>query len=472
MRKTKIICTLGPATDDENVLRSMIKAGMNVARLNFSHDTHEKQLKRINMVKKLREEMNVPIAILLDTKGPEIRIGTFVNKKVELHEGQKFTLTTTETAGDETKVSVSYAELPYHLKEGDRILIDDGLIELYVDKTSAEEIECTVRNGGFLSDKKSINLPGINLEMPYMTERDRDDIIFGIKNDVDFIAASFVRRADDVKDVKDILNTNGGENIKIIAKIENNEGVQNSDEILALANGIMIARGDMGVEISFEKLPSIQKTLIKKCYAAGKMAITATQMLDSMMHNPRPTRAEVSDVANAVYDGTSAIMLSGETAAGAYPVDSVVAMSNIAESTENCINYEHRFTKEHVKNSTVTDAVCHAACTTAMDLKATAIVALTRTGHTARMLSKFRPECPIISATTCRKNYNQLALSWGVIPIMNDIVDSADKLFRSAAAKVLGANLVRNGDIIVFTGGSNVEQNGISDMLRVWQVNI
>lgn len=471
MRKTKIICTLGPSTEDEQILREMIDAGMNVARLNFSHGSHEEHLARINKIKKLRKELNVPIAILLDTKGPEIRIGTFENKRTELFRGQHFTLTTEDITGNNTRASVSYKELPAHLKEGDKILIDDGLIGLVVDKTTDTEIMCTVKNGGNLSDRKSINIPGIKLDMPYMTEKDKSDILFGIENDVDFIAASFVRNESDIKEIKEILNANGGSEIKIIAKIENMEGVENADAILAEANGIMIARGDLGVEISYEKLPYIQKTLIKKCYAAGKMAITATQMLDSMIHNPRPTRAEVSDVANAVYDGTSAIMLSGETAAGAYPVESVTTMSEIAKSTESNIHYRNRFFKESVKNNTVTDAICHATCTTAIDLNAAAVVALTRTGHTARMLSKFRPSCPIISATTNEKNYNQLALSWGVLPVMNDIQNSTEALFASALKKSMETKLLKKGDIIVMTGGSRALDSGTTDTMRVFTID-
>jgi pyruvate kinase len=467
MRKTKIICTLGPSTDDENVVRSLVKAGMNVARLNFSHGSHEEQLKRINMIKKVRLELKQPIAILLDTKGPEIRIGEFQNNSVILTKGQNFTLTTREVVGNENEVSVSYSELPYRIKLGDRILIDDGLIELIAVETTDTDIKCFVRNGGKLSNKKSINLPGINLDMPYMTDRDKEDIIFGIKNGVDIVAASFVRTESDVRDVIDVLEKNNGTHIKVIAKIENNEGVENIDEILAASNGIMVARGDMGVEISFEKLPAIQKMLIKKCYAAGKMAITATQMLDSMMHNPRPTRAEVSDVANAVYDGTSAIMLSGETAAGDYPVESVITMAEIAESTENSINYTGRFLKENVKNNTITDAVCHASCTTAIDLHASAIVALTLTGHTARMISKFRPSCPIIAATTDETCYHQLALSWGVIPVMNNRQTDTEALFQSAIKKLDKTSIARRGDRVIIIGGSHLDAIGTSDVMRV-----
>ena len=467
MRKTKIICTLGPSTDDENVVRSLVKAGMNVARLNFSHGNHEEHLKRINMIKKVRTELKQPIAILLDTKGPEIRIGDFENNSAVLEKGQNFTLTTREIMGNENEVSISYSELPYRIKLGDRILIDDGLIELIAVETNDTDIKCFVRNGGKLSNKKSINLPGINLDMPYMTEKDKEDIVFGIQNGIDFVAASFVRSESDVRDVLDILEKNNGSHVKVIAKIENNEGVENIDDILSAANGIMVARGDMGVEISFEKLPAIQKMLIKKCYAAGKMAITATQMLDSMMHNPRPTRAEVSDVANAVYDGTSAIMLSGETAAGDYPVESVIAMAEIAESTENSINYTGRFLRENVKNNTITDAVCHAACTTAIDLKAPAIVALTLTGHTARMLSKFRPSCPIIAATTDECSYHQLALSWGVVPVMNNRQTDTEALFQSAIKKLDKTSIARRGDKVIIIGGSHLDAIGTSDVMRV-----
>ena len=327
-----------------------------------------------------------------------------------------------------------------------------------------------MRNGGKISNKKSINLPGINLDMPYMTKKDKEDIVFGIQNGIDFVAASFVRTESDVRDVLDVLEKNNGTHIKVIAKIENNEGVENIDSILAASNGIMVARGDMGVEISFEKLPAIQKMLIKKCYAAGKMAITATQMLDSMMHNPRPTRAEVSDVANAVYDGTSAIMLSGETAAGNYPVESVIAMAEIAESTENSINYTGRFLRENVKSNTITDAVCHASCTTAIDLNASAIVALTLTGHTARMISKFRPNCPIIAATTDESCYHQLALSWGVIPVMNNRQTDTEALFDSAIKKLDKTSIARRGDRVIIIGGSHLDAIGTSDVMRVHQI--
>ncbi len=470
MRKTKIICTMGPSTDKPGVVEKLVKAGMNVARLNFSHGTREEQLKRINEVKRVREELDVPVGILLDTKGPEIRIGMFEEGSIVLEEGQEFTLTPDDITGDNKKVSVSFDRLSEYLKSGDKILIDDGLIELSVLRMEGKNVVCTAVNGGKLSNKKSINLPGIHIEMPYMTERDREDIIFGIENGVDFIAASFVRCREDILEIKKIFEEKNEKVVKIIAKIENQEGVNNADEILAEANGIMIARGDLGVEISFEKLPQIQKKLIKKCYAAGKMAITATQMLDSMVHNPRPTRAEVSDVANAVYDGTSAIMLSGETAAGEYPVESVKAMSAIATATEESIHYDTRFLKENVKNKSITDAVSHAACTTAIDVKAKAIVTVTHTGHSARMISKFRPNCPIIAATTSKRTYNQLALSWGVIPTMNTLADTTDVLFYLAVQRAKETGMFAKGDILVVTGGSAVEMSGTITTLKVVEI--
>lgn len=454
MRKTKIICTLGPATDRDGVLEKMIKKGMNVARLNFSHGTHSEHLKRLNEVKRLREKLSAPVAIMLDTKGPEIRIGCFENKSVILEEGQLFSLSTDDVKGNETIVGVSYKNLHEVLNEGDTVLIDDGLIELSVKRIIGHEIECTVKNGGKLSDKKSINLPDITLDMPYMTEKDKMDLLFGIENDVDFVAASFVRNKNDIREIRDMLDKNGGENIKIIAKIENKDGVRNAQEILEIANGLMVARGDMGVEISFEQLPKIQKQLIKMCLANGKIAITATQMLDSMIKNPRPTRAEVSDVANAIYDGTSAIMLSGETAAGAYPVESLTAMEKIAETTERNIHYNQRFKNLNVKNTTITDAVCHAACTTAIDLGAKAIASVTRSGHTARMVSKYRSGFDIIAMTLNKKTFYQLALTWGANPIMNEYKNSTDELFASTIEKAVKCGIVKKGDTLVITAGA------------------
>ncbi len=468
MAKTKIICTLGPSTDNPGVIEQMVKQGMNVARLNFSHGTHEEQLKRINMVKEVRQKLKCPLAILLDTKGPEIRIGMFKNNSAVLQQGQKFTLVCDEIEGDNEKVTVSHKNLSTVLKSGDTILIDDGLIELEVEEFKGKDVVCKVINGGRLSNKKSINLPGINLDMPYMTERDREDILFGIKCDVDYIAASFVRNADDVKCVRELLDDNGGKDIKLISKIENNEGVEKIDEILAASNGIMIARGDMGVEIPFERLPAIQKILIKKCYEAGKPAITATQMLESMVHNPRPTRAEVSDVANAIYDGTSAIMLSGETAAGEFPVESVKTMAKIAEKTESNISYKKRFRAEQkIKNTSITDAVSHAACTMAIDLGAAAIVSVTTTGHTARMLSKFRPSCPIIAVIVDEKSYHQAAMTWGVVPVKNDMQETMDDMFDSGVRKAITTRLLKKDDMIVLTGGLPVGISGTTNVVKV-----
>ncbi len=470
MRKTKIICTLGPKTDNIETLRAMVLAGMNVARLNFSHGCYEEHEKRINMVKQVREEMKKPLAILLDTKGPEIRIKTFREGSIHLAAGQKFTLYTEDVEGDTSGVSVTYQNLPKILRTGDRILIDDGLVEISVTECTETTVTGIVKNSGKLSNHKSINLPGIEIDMPYMTDRDRQDILFGIQHDVDFIAASFVRCASDVRDVRQLLDENNGKNIRIIAKIENAQGVENADKILEEANGVMIARGDMGVEIPFETLPDIQKSLIKKCYVAGKSVITATQMLDSMMQNPRPTRAEVTDVANAVYDGTGAIMLSGETAAGLYPIESVATMAKIAETTEKSINYRGRFLRENVQKHTVTDAICHAVCTTALDLDAKAIVAVTWGGHTARMISKFRPDCPIIAAAVDPKTYHQLALFWGVTPMMNEMKNSAEELILSAADKAIASGIVEKGDLMVMTGGSSVGSSGTTDIMRVFEV--
>lgn len=470
MRKTKIICTLGPKTDDAETLRAMIHAGMNVARLNFSHGSFPEHQKRIDMVKALRDELGKPVAILLDTKGPEIRIGAFIDGTVELACGQLFTLTTEQTEGDSSRVSVSYKNLPRVLAPGDRVLMDDGLIELSVTECTETTVTGLIKNGGRLSSNKSINLPGIHIDMPYMTERDRQDILFGVKNDVDFVAASFVRDASDVQAVRRLLDEAGGKEIKIIAKLENAEGIENADEILAEADGIMIARGDMGVEVPLEMLPSIQKQLIKKCYFTGKSAITATQMLESMIHHPRPTRAEVTDIANAIYDGTGAIMLSGETAAGAYPVESVATMDKIAEATEKSINYVGRFQRDTVRNHTITDAVSHAACTTAIDLSAAGIVVLTCSGHTARMISKFRPNCPIIAAAVNRKSYYQLALSWGVLPLLNDMQSTTEELFASAIEKAENTALFEPGDILIMTSGWAAGTDSETNTMRVYTV--
>ena len=417
LRKTKIICTLGPATDDPNVLRELMKGGMNVARFNFSHQTHEEHKKRFDQIVAMREELGLPIATLLDTKGPEIRLHKIKGGKVLLKAGQNFTLYTKECLGDENGASITYAGLPEDIQVGTSILIDDGLVALKVTSFDAQKIECTVLNDGSISDRKSINVPDVHLSLPYISEKDEQDIVFGIQTGFDFIAASFVRSAQDIMELRAILNQHNCHWMKIIAKIENRDGVDNIDEIIRLVDGVMVARGDMGVEIPFEQLPAIQKLIIKKAYLAGKQVITATQMLDSMMQNPRPTRAEASDVANAIYDGTSAIMLSGETAAGKWPIESLQTMVKIAEQTERNIHYKKRFaaraaeTDQEITN--VTNAVSKATVTTAHNLLATAIITVTKSGNTAKMISKFRPNVPIIGGSTDPRVYRQMNLSWG-----------------------------------------------------------
>lgn len=400
MRKTKIICTLGPASESEEVLRKLMLEGMDVARFNFSHGTHEEQLEKLNRLSALREELNLPVAALLDTKGPEIRLGKFENGKVELNKGDKFTLTTREVVGNKDIVSISYKGLTKDVKAGNRILLDDGLIELYINEVSDTDIFCTIENSGVISNQKGVNVPDVNLSMPFISQKDYEDICFGIEHDFDFIAASFTRTAEDILEIRKILEEKNSGHINIIAKIENMQGVQNINEIVRVADGIMVARGDMGVEIPMEEVPVLQKKIIRKVYQAGKQVITATQMLDSMMKNPRPTRAEATDVANAIYDGTSAIMLSGETAAGAYPVEALQTMVKIAERTEIDINYRRRFNEMGSGAiNDVTNAISHATCTTGMDLNAAAIITVSKSGRTARMISKFRPTCPIIACT-------------------------------------------------------------------------
>ncbi len=467
MRRTKIVCTLGPATDDYSVLKSMIRAGLNVARLNFSHGTHEDHKRRIDMVKRARKEMGVPIAILLDTKGPEIRIKTFKDGKVELKKGDEFTLTTREIEGNSKAVSITYAELPHYVQKGTRILVNDGLIELIVKSVGATDIVTTVQNDGELSNRKSINMPGTEIDMPYLSDVDRSDIVFGIEQDVDYIAMSFVRSVDDVRMVKQLLNEHDGNAIQLIAKIENRSGVDNMESILAECDGVMVARGDMGVEIPFEELPGIQKDMITKCYRSGKKVITATQMLESMIVNPRPTRAEISDVANAIYDGSSAIMLSGETAAGAYPVDAVRTMAKIAECAESGINYKKRFRNLDPNIKSITDAVSHSTCAAAFDLDAKAIIAVSRSGYTARKISRFRPSAPIIAATTSTKAYNQLAMNWGVIPTLSKMQESSDELFKHAMNCALNTGAVSEGDLVVIAAGVPVGCSGNTNTMRI-----
>lgn len=468
MRKTKIVCTLGPATDNEKVLKQMMLSGMNIARFNFSHQTHDDHKKRIDLLKKLRGELDLPIAALLDTKGPEIRIGLFENGSVILKEGQDFTLTTREVTGTSEIVSISYKGLPGDVSAGKHILIDDGLIDMTVENVNGTDIICKVLNSGKISNNKGVNLPGTFLSLPFISEKDRSDIIFGIKNDFDFVAASFTRSVADVIAIRSVLENNGGDNIRIIAKIENAEGVRNLDEILKAADGIMVARGDMGVEIPYEEIPKLQKLLIKKAYNAGKLVITATQMLDSMTQNPRPTRAEVTDVANAIYDGTSAIMLSGETAAGKYPVESVKAMSRIACYTEADIDYKKMLATRNLDDTpNVTNAISHATCTTAHDLGAAAILTVTKSGQTARFISKFRPSCPIIGCTPDPKVYRQLNLSWGVVPVMTKENKSTDALFDDAVSSSVKKDLLSNGDLVVITAGVPLGISGTTNLMKV-----
>lgn len=474
MRKTKIICTLGPATDKDGVLEELIKSGMDVARCNFSHSTYEEHKERIDKIKEIRKKCDKNVAILLDTKGPEIRTGLFENGKVEVKSGQTFTLVCEgEVKGNENMVNVTYPNLYKDVKEGDVILIDDGLIEMEVTAIDEEEktITCLVKNDGKISDRKGVNIPDVHINMDYMSGKDRRDIIFGINNDVDFIAASFVRRAEDVREIRELLDDNGGRNINIIAKIENSEGIENIDSIIAEADAIMIARGDMGVELPEEEVPIVQKMIIRKVYEAGKQVITATQMLDSMMNNPRPTRAEVTDVANSIYDGTSAIMLSGETAAGKYPVESLKTMVRIAERTEKDINYKHRFfTTQKELTIEITDAVCHATCTTAYDVDAKAILTVTKSGKSARMISRYRPDCMIIAGSTNMKVCRQLNMSWGVTPVLIQEKEDVLELFDYAVDVAKEKGLVQQGEIVVITSGVPLGRSGTTNMMKVHTV--
>lgn len=467
MRKTKIVCTIGPACNNEETLTAMCKAGMNVARLNFSHGTHETHLENINLIKKVRENLGLPIAILLDTKGPEYRIKTFRDKKVCLKQGEKFTFTTKEILGDETQVSVTYKNLPKDLSEGDTILLNNGLLIFSVLETTDTDVVCRVISGGELSDRKSMSFPGKVLKQIYLSEQDKSDILFGIQNDVDFIACSFVSTAQDLIDVKEFMHGHGENNIELIAKIENQSGVENIEEICNECSGIMIGRGDMGVEMPFEQLPAIQKQIINKCRLLGKRVITATEMLESMIHNPRPTRAEISDVANAVYDGTSAVMLSAETAAGNNPVLTVETMAKIAEATEDSIHYNRRFSSAdfHIKNTV--DAISHATCGMAIDINAKAIAVCSLSGMTARMVSRFRPPVDILGITTNEKTWRKLSLSWGITPAMCEIYDSTDVLFYTAKRLTAETFGLKKDDKIVITGGLT---NGISGNTNVIKI--
>lgn len=468
MRRTKIICTLGPATDQDGVLEKLVQEGMDVARFNFSHGTHEEQKVRLDRLKELRSKYDRPIAALLDTKGPEIRIGRFKNDRITLQEGQTFTLVTGEIEGDEEKVSVTYKDLYRDIGPGSRILIDDGLVEMEVISVEGTSIVCRVINGGTISNQKGVNVPGTELNMEFISPRDRDDILFGIQEDFDFIAASFTRTAEDVLSIRRLLDENGGQDINIIAKIENQQGVDNIDAIIEAADGIMIARGDMGVEIPLEYVPVIQQQIIEKVYSAGKQVITATQMLDSMMSHPRPTRAETTDVANAISQGTSAIMLSGETASGKYPVEALRMMVRIASYMEENIDYNEAFKKADRKDEPdITNAISHATCMSAIDLKANLILAASKTGCTARMISKFRSGCPIGGCTSSRKVWRQLSLAWAIIPLYVREEYSSEILCLRAIEAAEKKGLVKEGDKVVFAGGVPLGIPGKTNLIRV-----
>lgn len=469
MRRTKIVCTIGPASNNEKTMGEMLEAGLNVARLNFSHGTHEEHKKTIEMFRSVRDKMEVSAAVMLDTKGPEIRLRLFENGSVVLKEGDTFTLTTEEITGNQERVTISYKDLPSQVYEGVRILLDDGKLSMIVKETTDTDIICIVENGGELKNRKSINIPNFPLNMPYLSDADKADLLFGIENDVDYVAASFVRSKADVVALRKFLDYNGGHTIKIIAKIENMQGVADFDNILSVSDGIMVARGDMGVEIDFEKLPGLQKRFIRQCYQAGKIVITATQMLESMISSRTPTRAEISDVANAVFDGTSAIMLSGETAVGIDPPNVVRVMGKIARQAESdaiSLDAYAKFRYE-VDYADTTNAICDAACTTAEDLKAQAIIAVTKSGYTARLVSKFRPNQLIIATSPEKKVFHQLSMSWGVVPVLALEQADTEKLFRHAIDCAKQIDAVVPGDTVVITGGIPLSINGTTNTLKV-----
>lgn len=469
MKKTKIVCTIGPASESEVVLKDLFLNGLNVCRLNFSHGSHDEHRARIETIKKVRSELNMPIAIMLDTKGPEIRLGDFANGPVELKQGDIFTVTTRDVLGDTTIVSQSYEHLPQDVVIGDRILIDDGLVELQVlEVIEGTDIKCKIINSGVLSNHKGVNVPGVKINLPAITEKDIKDIIFGIENGIDFIAPSFIRKAQDVIEIRRILEDNNGHDIDIISKIENQEGVDNIDEIIAASDGIMVARGDLGVEIETEIMPLVQKQLILKANLAGKPVITATQMLDSMMRNPRPTRAEVTDVANAILDGSSSIMLSGETAAGKYPVEAVKTMHNIAIRTEESLDYSELLKlKTNRAEITTTNAISKATCTTAQDLGAAAIITATSSGHTAKSVSKFRPKAPIVAVTTTEEVMRRLALEWGVYPVLAPESLNTDDVIDNSVASAMKNNFVKQGDLVVITAGIPAGLSGTTNLIKV-----
>lgn len=467
-KKTKIVCTIGPASESIDTLKELIKTGLNVCRLNFSHGNYEEHGKRIDNIKAARNEMKLPIAILLDTKGPEIRTGKFSSPEVNLVEGQNFIITMEDVLGDETKCTVSYKELVNDVKPGNQILIDDGLVGLAVKEIKGQEILCIVQNAGTIKDNKGVNVPNVKINLPAITPKDKKDIEFGIEQGIDFIAASFVRKASDVLAIREILEENNATNIQIISKIENQEGVDNIDEILEVSDGLMVARGDLGVEIPTEDIPIVQKELIKKCNILGKPVITATQMLDSMIRNPRPTRAEVTDVANAIFDGTDAIMLSGETAAGKYPLESVKTMASIAIRAEQTLDYEELLkTKVKLRQLNITNAISHATCTTAIDLKASAIITATASGYTARMVSSYRPSAPIIAATNSEMVMRQMGLVWGVYPLLAEKGLSTDDVFEKSVQSALDMDYISSGDLVVITAGVPVGIAGTTNLINV-----
>jgi len=467
MRKTKIICTIGPASTNEETLTKMFEAGMNVARINFSHGDHAEQQEKIDLIKKVREKMNLPIAIMLDTKGPEYRIKTFKDKKVVVKDGDKFTFTTEDIVGDETRVAVSYKNLTKELNPGDTILVCNGLVSFRVDEIAGNDAVCTVVHGGEMSDRKSMNFPNHVLKQDYLSEQDKKDLLFGIKNGVDFVAASFVSTKQDMVDLRTFLDENGGADIDVIAKIENRSGIDHIEEICQIANGIMVARGDLGVEIPFIEVPYIQKYLINKCRMMGTRVITATEMLESMIHNPRPTRAEISDVANAVYDGTSAVMLSGETAAGKFPVDAVKNMAEIAEYTEQHIDYIQRFRNSEFTIKNNLDAVSHGTCAMAIDVNAKCIVASSISGRTARMVSRFRCPMPILGLTTSERVWRKLNLSWGVLPMLTEEYNSVEVMFYNGLRQAKKALGLQSGDNVVLTGGQINGQVGNTNTIKI-----
>ena len=470
MRKTKVICTIGPASENEEVLTKMLEAGMNVARLNFSHGSHEEHQKKIDLIKRVREKLNLPIAIMLDTKGPEYRIRTFKNGKVTLNDGDTFTFTTEEVEGDETRVSVNYKNLAKDLNVGDQVTVNNGMVVFEVRELTDTDVICTVITGGVLSNKKSMSFPNKVMSGPYLSEQDKADLLFGIKNGVDYVAASFVSTAQDARDLRKFLDDNGGEDIEIVAKIENRSGVDHVEEICEICGGIMIARGDLGVEIPFVEVPAVQKELTRKCRMLGKRVITATEMLESMIQNPRPTRAEISDVANAVYDGTSCIMLSGESAAGKYPVEAVRTMAEIAEFTEQHTDYKHRFLSTEYVGKDNLDCLSHAVCSMAIDLNAKAIAVCSVSGKTAMMVSRFRTPVNIIGLTTDTKIWRRLSMSWGVTPVMTEQFTSLDVLFYYAKKETAAILGLQPGDNIVLTGGPINGQSGNTNTIKIEQI--